>query len=561
MTLPLQQAWLRRLVARASRAARLTFDADEARRQEAKVHVELHQKVVTWQVLHTLIDEVDQREKSVINRLVRQYGNLVFDTFHKQIDTYNQRRQAWSDVFLDWEKAGKPFDQQDLLIDWLEVAIRSATPSTNGPIPERPKFVNEQPPAPVAPSQPAETAKPPAAAGGGESPEKAKPEGEKPPASAAPSQPVEPAKPQEPAKSPVKATPSQPTESAKPQAAAGGSESPEKTMPEKAKQEVDKPSAKAASSQPVETVKPQEPAKPQTSEKPKIDSQKPSAEVVPKRPAEAAKPQTAAKSRPFRDVDKELAKKAPRRAVEPPLALPGPVATLPKPPVTAADLPLRWHEVDTKQTVDALVGPPVIPARREVAPRVIRGATVQLPPRPSMAIAVSLPRVVEPVLQPVAAVELPGQDHVKSLSFRPSAAEITPTAHSESREGTVEIEQEELVARIRGCNLAFRALEADLEEKGTWTAARLEPLVERLEILVLRRHDLELFRGVVPKEQRSSVESLASAKGVVSPVAAHIVEARTQASGSAFRGTEAERQRELGRLGELSRRLAALAEK
>ena len=171
---------------------------------------------------------------------------------------------------------------------------------------------------------------------------------------------------------------------------------------------------------------------------------------------------------------------------------------------------------------------------------------MQLPGRQSTAIAVSLPKVVVPVLQPVAAIELAGQAHIQSLSFRPSAAETTLTVGNESPEGTVQIEQEELTARIRGCNLAFRALEAELDEKGTWTAARLEPLVDRLEILMLRRHDLELFRGVVPKEQRSAVEPLASAKSVVSPVAAHIVEARTRASGSGFTGTEAERQREWG---------------
>ena len=188
-------------------------------------------------------------------------------------------------------------------------------------------------------------------------------------------------------------------------------------------------------------------------------------------------------------------------------------------------------------------------------------ASVQLPPRPSTAIAVSLPKIAEPVLLPVAAIDLPDRDRVQSLSFRQTAVETTPAASGQSPQGTVEVEAEELAARIRGCNLAFRALEAELEESGEWTAARLESLVDRLEILVLRRHDLELFREVVPKPQRSSVETLATAKSVVSPVAAHIVEARTRTSGSSFTGTEAERQRELGRLGELSRRLAALADK
>ena len=77
-------------------------------------------------------------------------------------------RQAWADVYVDWEHAGKSFEQQDRLIEWLDAAIRSATPSAIGPIPEKPKFESEQPPANVAPKQPTETAKPQAASDGDE---------------------------------------------------------------------------------------------------------------------------------------------------------------------------------------------------------------------------------------------------------------------------------------------------------------------------------------------------------------------------------------------------------
>ena len=85
-----------------------------------------------------------------------------------------------------------------------------------------------------------------------------------------------------------------------------------------------------------------------------------------------------------------------------------------------------------------------------------------------------------------------------------------------------------------------------MEERDAWTAARLEPLLARLEILVLRRHDLELFRDVVPQQERSSLDPMASAKGAVSSLAAHIVAGRGRASGSGFRGSEAERQRNWG---------------
>ena len=81
----------------------------------------------------------------------------------------------------------------------------------------------------------------------------------------------------------------------------------------------------------------------------------------------------------------------------------------------------------------------------------------------------------------------------------------------------VEILADELSARIGGCNLAFRELEADLNEKGDWTAARLEPLADRLKLLVTRRGDLQLYRDAITDEQRATVDALASPKGEFRP--------------------------------------------
>ena len=149
----------------------------------------------------------------------------------------------------------------------------------------------------------------------------------------------------------------------------------------------------------------------------------------------------------------------------------------------------------------------------------------------------------------------------KASPNRPVARVASPSREPE-RAGTasVEIKADELSARISGCNLAFRALEAELDEKGVWTAARLEPWPMRLKILGIRRHDLNLFREAVPEDKRASIERLASAKTAVSQFAACIVAARDQAKGADFKGTDAERQAELNRLDELSRRLAEWAE-
>jgi len=206
------------------------------------------------------------------------------------------------------------------------------------------------------------------------------------------------------------------------------------------------------------------------------------------------------------------------------------------------------------------VGSPAIAARRAADPQAVRGTSVQLPSRQPAAVAVSVPRVAAPVPPPVEAVALARPTPSKSAAFRPAAVE-TMTSVSRETPGTVEVEPDELAARIRGCNLALRALEVELEEKVTWTAARLEPVVKRLEILALRRHDLELFRGLVPKQEQPGLDTLASTKSAVSPLAVHIVEARNWASGAAFKGSEEERQRELRRLNELSHRLAAVVGK
>jgi len=553
-----QQAWLRHLEERAVRAAQLTLDPDEVVRQQTRIHAELHRKVITWPMLRALIDETNMREKSAIDRLVRRYGNLVFDTFHKQNDLYNQRRQAWLDIYVDWEQAGKPIDQQDRLIDWLEAAIRSATAGTIAPIPGRPTFENEEPPAKAAAKPPAET-KPSEAA--------------KPDASAKPKTEEQPPNENPASKSPAETKPKE----------LPALDSTDKPKSEKPKTEEQKPAADPASKPPADAKPKELPAldsadKPK-SEKPKAEEQKPAADPASKRSTDETKPQESPKPKTSEDADKKAAKTTPPRAAEPPLASPEPAAASPKSSSFATQLPLRRHEfgqpaVDQRRPMDVLGTLPVTLARRNVTePPLGRDATPPLPRRPAVAIAVSLPKVVEPVLQeaPVLheaiVVKQPRKDYVSPASFRGPATETAPAisdrspASGPSPADAVEIKPDELAARIRGCNLAFRALEAEVDETDVWTAARLEPLVERLQILVVRRNDLDLFCQLVPKEQRSSIEALAPAKGVVSPVAAGIVAARSRAAGAEFKGTEAERQGELRRLEELSRRLAALAGK
>jgi hypothetical protein len=157
-----QQAWLRQLEKRAIRAAQLTLPPDEAAQQQAAIRVRLHQQKITWRVLREVIADTNQREENAINQLVRRYRALVFDSFHKQTDTYEQRQQAWIEVHRAWRTAGSSFDSQPRLIDWLEAAIRSASPDTLGPIPETPSFFNDDQVATKAVKRPAKSTEPPA---------------------------------------------------------------------------------------------------------------------------------------------------------------------------------------------------------------------------------------------------------------------------------------------------------------------------------------------------------------------------------------------------------------
>jgi len=127
--------------------------------------------------------------------------------------------------------------------------------------------------------------------------------------------------------------------------------------------------------------------------------------------------------------------------------------------------------------------------------------------------------------------------------------------------GSVQVNVAGLAARIAGCNLAFRTVEAELDEKGEWNAQQLGHILDRVNLLTIRRNDLNLFRETVPEEQRTSLKRLESPKSLIAQLGARIFEARSNANGPDFKGSDAERQAELQRLEELSRRLAELAGK
>jgi len=206
----------------------------------------------------------------------------------------------------------------------------------------------------------------------------------------------------------------------------------------------------------------------------------------------------------------------------------------------SADSPRNAHNVPAP-----ILGrhPASLPAIEPVA--ALAGAVATESPKASAAepAAISLPTETR--------VALPATSH----------ADESGELADEPPAGSVQVDVAALAARIAGCNLAFRTVEAELDEKSEWNAQRLGPILNRVNLLTIRRNDLNLFRETVPEEQRISLKRLESPKSLIAQLGARIFEARSHANGANFKGSDAERQAELQRLEELSRRLAELAGK
>ena len=119
----------------------------------------------------------------------------------------------------------------------------------------------------------------------------------------------------------------------------------------------------------------------------------------------------------------------------------------------------------------------------------------------------------------------------------------------------------ELAAQITGNNLSLQALEAELRKPGEWNAKQLQPLVDRLEVLVTRQDDLGTFRAMVPERDRPLLGWLESPRGAISQAAARLYETRSRVSGQLFTGSEAERYIEMRDLRAMSSKPAKLATK
>ena len=141
---------------------------------------------------------------------------------------------------------------------------------------------------------------------------------------------------------------------------------------------------------------------------------------------------------------------------------------------------------------------------------------------------------------------------------QPQKPAASPSQSGE-KASQVAVNIEELTAQIAGNNLALRTIEAELDEKLSWNADRLEAMVRRLDALLVKSQDLAMFRGLISASEQAMVGQIIEPRHVFSQVADRIVEARARVQGGDFTGAEAERESELRRLDDLSTRLGNLA--
>jgi len=199
-------------------------------------------------------------------------------------------------------------------------------------------------------------------------------------------------------------------------------------------------------------------------------------------------------------------------------------------------LVLELHPVGVEQSSDqpsSPLPPLPMPARR-------RSFTIEVPVLPDVG---------------QSRTDMARHPHVPPLNLltaRPIPLEELPKA---------QVNLADLNARIEGYNYSLRALEAELHGDGPWDSARIRPALERLKRLAAQRRDLEVFRSLLPAEQRNLAAQFEPVRPIVAQIAERISQARQAAeqgrSGtSPHATTQQATAAELERLDALSRELA-----
>ncbi len=498
-----QQVWLRLVEQRYSWAVLITMKPDEARRERERAAAILRRKSVAWNDLAALLQQLDQREKAAVSQMVRLYRTKVYDNFSKRENELIDRQEAWYRIWSAWEKAGSPPEQQDRLMDWLAAAIKASSKESLGPLPVDPKFGPDVELVPEVLVKQLRDVK--------ELREKRLREEQ------AKRRIAEAAPPDRGGKWPPGPVP--------------GPETPVRAPLATRLPDPQWTSGRMSASTGA-VVMPRGDWELGIGDWP---SNPPSLVPNPSLPAPATDDPIVLTSPPLtRPHDGLIAldTKASAAAAE--------VAE----PVLAA----RGDESARPQAFGPARPPAELPSERAIAPAIAPEIAGHSPARLPAA-AARTPVTAEP---PTASESAPRGDVLAMLP--PQALRSAAPAPDEPH---AQVNIEELRTRIEGINLSLRTLEGELNDKGDLAADRLDSLLSRLDILVLRQRDLALFRALVTAREQAKVGQIDSSLAAIAALGTRIAELRSKIRhNESLR--EPDRAAVLKHLDDLSDRLATL---
>ncbi len=136
-----QERWLADLFYKRSEPACWVFmDAEQMHRQTARQRAVLSRAQAGQRLsdagLAKLLGEVDQQEKAAIEKLSRDFEISTARTFHADPAQFEKWTATWHAVRDRWDQAGRPWDHQPALIQWLQSAM--ARQQTIGARPSKP---------------------------------------------------------------------------------------------------------------------------------------------------------------------------------------------------------------------------------------------------------------------------------------------------------------------------------------------------------------------------------------------------------------------------------------
>ncbi len=545
-----------------------------------------------------------------IEQLAQAYRISIYNVFRADRAQYNQHRVVLQETFAAWRAAGSRADQREELAAWLKAATRAVQSAPRSPLPARPAFdvkIAKKPEAKVdiavspkpATAQPHTTLKPTIAKV--DEPKTAAP------AAATVKQPSK--------KQPSKVAPAIKPPVQKPAVQKPAAAKPEQTAKPSlpaVKRPAEKPASQPKTTAPEKTLPPSKP----TVKLPKVEEIAPALPLAasakqPRQIAPAIEPPT---QKPAAQPSISIPTLPTPSVVTPPIQA-GPIhagpeqpSRQPRPSATqfgAAKKPAPTRRQTTQipmlPTLDdssitqappapsqakqpTRIAPRVSPLQRSAQPRSSVPRSNSLAERtkrttPSGTLADrrswrSPRRAADTRTKPPktgtglgnkSPVRSPSLPTLPGLSAKDLAgidkSDKSPLALPKNpvdKAPDGEVNLIELAARIAGTNMALRGVESQLSKSREWDSTQLTSMVTALKQLSGRRHDLALFRNLLPEKDRRLVGKLESPRAAISQCGTRLSETRDRVKSSSYRDRPKERKEELKKLDELSRELAKL---